>query len=582
LESASSIVAESNTFGAAGRRRPWGWWLVVTGMLLVALGLRLWGITWGLPFPYNVDERAHFVPKAVGFFTGDLNPHYQLNPAGFSYLLALVYAAWFRSATAVQSTYATDPTTAFLIARLTSAALGTASVGLVYMAGERLFDRWCGLLAGGILAVAFLPVFYAHQAINDAPTLAAVALSLVGAALTLRRGRTADYLLAGFGAGAAAAMKYNAGIVLLALVGAAAVRFAGGERRRATLSLLGGGTAAIAGFLLLHPYAVLDFSVFRDAMRFLVEYNARPPLVGERQDNGWLYYAWTLTWGFGWGPLALAVVGALLVIRRDRAAAAVAIPTVLLFWLYMGSQGRYFGRYIMPIMPVLALLAAYGGVQATRMVASRRPRLAAPAAAAVAVAALAQGIVYSVHSDVILSRADTRAELREWMVEHIPARTRFVMEPTVPRSWFRDAGLPRIDFASERWSRWQRTPELARRLARRHPGARKRADFQNYPYTLFPAMLDVYRDARACWYVSSSTQRGREIVQPGRTPDAIDFYRALDRESEVVFRASPLNAGTPPPRFQWDLSFNYYPLSYERPGPIMTVHRLRHCRPARG
>jgi hypothetical protein len=575
-------VAESSTGGAAGRRRLWGWRLAVAGMLLVALGLRLWGITWGLPFPYNVDERAHFVPKAVGFFSGDLNPHYQLNPAGFSYLLALVYAGWFRSASAVQSTYATDPATVFLIARVTSAALATTSVGLVCIAGERLFDRWCGLLAGGILAVAFLPVFYAHQAINDAPTLAAVALSLVGAALTLRRGRTADYLLAGIAAGAAAAMKYNAGIVLLALVGAAAVRFADGERRRATLGLLGGGTAAIAGFLLLHPYAVLDFSVFREAMRFLVEYNARPPLVGERQDNGWLYYAWTLTWGFGWGPLGLAVLGALLVIRRDRGAAVVAVPTVLVFWLYMGSQGRYFGRYIMPIMPVLALLAAYGGVQATRMVARWRPRVAMPMAAAVGVAALAQGVVYSVHSDVILSREDTRAVLREWMVEHIPPKTRFVMEPSVPRSWFRDGGLPQIDFASERWSRWQRTPQLARRLARVHRGAGKRADFQNYPYTLFPAMLDVYRDAGACWYVSSSTQRGREIVQPERTPDAIAFYRALDRESEVVFRASPLPAGTPPPPFQWDLSFNYYGLSYERPGPVMTVHRLRDCRPARG
>jgi hypothetical protein len=547
----------------------------------VALGLRLWGIKWGLPFPYNVDERAHFVPKAVGFFSGDLNPHYQLNPPGFSYLLALVYAARFHSASAVQGTYATEPTTVFLVARLTSVALATASVGLVYVAGVHLFDRWSGLLAGAVLAVAFLPVFYAHQAINDAPTLAAVALSLVGAALAVRRGRAAEYVLAGFGAGVAAPMKYNAGIILLGLVGAATVRFVGGERRRATLGLIGGGVAGIAGFLLLHPYAILDFPVFRDAMRFLVDYNARPPLVGERQNNGWLYYAWTLTWGFGWGPLVLALLGGLIAIRRDPGAGVVAIPTVLLFWLYMGSQGRYFGRYMLPIVPVLALLAGYGGVQATKTVATWRRRLAVPAAGVVATAALAQGIVYSVHSDVILSRTDTRTELREWMVEHVPPKTRFVMEPTVPRSWFRDGGLPRIDHALERWSRWQRSPELARRLAQRHPGARNKADFQNYPLTLFPALLDIYRHAGACWYVSSSTQRGRELVEPDRTPDAIAFYRALDRDSEVVYRASPL-AGEKTPPFQWDLSFNYYPLTYERPGPVMTVHHLRHCRPAGG
>ena len=42
-----------------------------------ALLLRLWGIRYGLPFAYNIDERSHFVPRAVGLFTkGTFDPHY--------------------------------------------------------------------------------------------------------------------------------------------------------------------------------------------------------------------------------------------------------------------------------------------------------------------------------------------------------------------------------------------------------------------------------------------------------------------------------------------------------------------------
>ena len=45
-------------------------------ILLVAFGLRVWSLGHGLPYSYNLDERAHFVPHAVSMTTGDLNPGY--------------------------------------------------------------------------------------------------------------------------------------------------------------------------------------------------------------------------------------------------------------------------------------------------------------------------------------------------------------------------------------------------------------------------------------------------------------------------------------------------------------------------
>ena len=79
----------ASSFWAGDRR----WLFALAIVTLTGLGLRLWGISWGLPFAYNLDERAHFVPRAVGFFqTSSLDPDYQLNPSGL--MLWIAGALW--------------------------------------------------------------------------------------------------------------------------------------------------------------------------------------------------------------------------------------------------------------------------------------------------------------------------------------------------------------------------------------------------------------------------------------------------------------------------------------------------------
>ena len=137
------------------------------------------------------------MPRAIGMLTLGWNPHYFANPPAFTYLLRLVFAAWFGGRAGVSHTFATDPTAVFTLARVCAALLGTLAVWLLYLAGARLFDRGVALLAAALEAVAFLPVFYAHLALNDVPTLAPLTLSLLGTAGVLRRGRTRDYVARG-------------------------------------------------------------------------------------------------------------------------------------------------------------------------------------------------------------------------------------------------------------------------------------------------------------------------------------------------------------------------------------------------
>src|SRR4051794_28655938 len=197
-----------------------GWRIALTAVLAAALGLRLWGVKHGLPYVYNVDENAHFVPNAIGLFGHGWNPHYFVNPPAYTYLLHVVFDVWFGGRKGVYDAYTVNPGEVFVVARLTAAAVGTVAVWLLYLAGAKLFGRAVGLLAAALLAVSFLAVFYSHLALNDVPTLAPIALSLWGTAGVLRDGRLRWYLLAGAGVGFACATKYTGGVVLVPLLGA--------------------------------------------------------------------------------------------------------------------------------------------------------------------------------------------------------------------------------------------------------------------------------------------------------------------------------------------------------------------------
>ena len=141
------------------------------------------------------------------------------------------------------------------------------------------------------------------------------------------------------------------------------------------------------------------------------------------------------------------------------------VPAPLIFLAFMGLQGRYFGRWLLPIFPILALLGAFFAVELARAGARRACSARAPwvrvAGAAVLVAALlAQGLIYSVHSGQVLSSADTRAITRSWMAANIPAGSHIVAEPISPDAWAREEpGAP--DRPHYRWCKY---PSLLSRI----------------------------------------------------------------------------------------------------------------------
>jgi 4-amino-4-deoxy-L-arabinose transferase-like glycosyltransferase len=544
----------------------WPWLLAIGVLFLIALALRVVGLKTGLPYVYNADENSHFVPRAIGMFGHSLNPDYFINPPAFTYVIHALFAVrWGTDPAAVGGAFAVSPTEAFTIARGASAFLGALAVPLTAIAGARLFeDRRVGLIAGALLAVAFLPVHYSHFALNDAPTLAPLALCLVGVAGIYRTGRTREYVLAGVALGVAIATKYTAGIVLATVVAAAfASPVAHARVRNLALAL----ALMCAGFVAANPYALLDRHTFWEGIRKQTETAGEDGgKLGLADSTGWTYYLGTFTWGFGWLPSLLALGGIGGLLARHRRLAIVLAPAPILLLLYLGEQSRFFARWMLPIYPILAILAAWALVA---LVSRVRLRVLLPVAAAVAVA---QGLVFSVHNDMVLARDDTRQVARDWMVDNIAPRTKIVVEPIAPDQWAADVGGSRV--TGNRWNKFP-TSRSCFFNGERLPSPCPTVKLEDYERTIVPARVDAYEKSGYCWVITGSNQFGRAYADPDEVPEAIRYYDELQRRADVVFRVSPYGRDAARVPFSFDYSFNYYPLTYERPGPEVIIYRLR-------
>ena len=535
--------------------------LALAAILLLALGLRLWGIEYGLPFAYQIDEERIYVRKAVRMLdAGSLNPHYMHNPPLLTYVLEAVFALRYGGAEAHRLVGdVPDREGLFLTGRVIVALIGTLAVGLTFVAARRFFDRRVGLVAALLMAVAFLPVFYSHVALNNVPATAAAVVSLIGTAGILRRGATRDYVLAGAFVGVAAATKYLDGIVVVPMLIATllAPRGAGTPSPFRTLAISCG--SALAAFVVCNPFALIK------PQHFIGSLGTQGDVVGVHKfgqdpDGGLAFYLEAFTWGLGWVPAIAALGGAVLLARANRRAALVLIPVLPLFILYMGLQTRYFGRWLLPALPIVCMLAAYGAVRASDLLASRlrRPQIAAAFAGVAALALAAQGLVHSVHVDRVLSRPHTQNLAREWMLENVPRDAKVFTEPFFANAW------------NSPWPRAISSPRLL--LGGEHA----------YDRYLSDRLVRSYLDHGYCWVVASSNYWGLALSDRLIGDRARDYYEALERNGTVRFSASPWGAvgspggpGSDVVPFDYDFSYDFYPLAYNRPGSMVQVYELR-------
>jgi hypothetical protein len=567
--------------------------LILALIVVAGLALRVWNNDYGLPFVYSIDEASHFTNRAVEMFWQDLDPGYYQNPAAFTYLvhalLRVLYGplgfAFDLPFGNVTEQFSKDPSDIWVAARTLAAVLCMAGVVAVYFTAKRLWGVREGLIAAALLAFAFLPVAYSRVAVTDVGSLTGVSLAVLFAVRAHEEDRLRDWALAGAAVGLAAAFKYTAGLALLPLLVAAMARPS--LRRAGGLGLA--GLAALLVFALLNPYLFTSLGDWWSDLRDQAEVAANDPKPGQ-ESGGVAYYLDSLTWGLGWAGLAATVAGTVLLMRRDLVRALILVSAPLALFAYLAVQSRYFGRWLLPAYPALALLAAYAIVRAVELL-PRRASLRAAAAAAVTLAVLAQPLAADIRSARALGREDTLNQARAFLDDRFAPGLRVSIEPAVPGRYFRSnpegtppAWLSRCE-QREGWTEpgWSYVAQDGRRVCEQYkPGLFVRPDggvrASAYGSVLGPEVIDDLRLYGYCHVMTVNVVRERAE----RDPQARAYYERLERESRLLREFSPYRDGADPVPFDFDLSYNLYPSAYERPGPTVRVYRLDDCEQAYG
>jgi 4-amino-4-deoxy-L-arabinose transferase-like glycosyltransferase len=372
---------------SSGLRWPGGA-TALAAILAGAAAIRFVGIQYGLPFGnlLNPDEQS-IVPRAWNLFHGGGgDPHW------FDYPTLLMYV------NAPFQLWHDQPS--FLTARIVEVVLSLLGIAASWWLGRRAFGTpIAGVVTAAIVAVCTIHVAYSRPAVTDV----ALALGVAAALALMVRGRIE---LAGIAVGLATGFKYPGVFLLVPLVVAGWQRWS----RLAVAVVLAG-----AAFVASSPFVV----VHRDQ----AWHQAR--VVQQRAQDGWLGFehdhaapvAFVERLWDGLGPVLIICAVGLVValVRRTRIDLILALFAIAYFVDLM-TLDAHFDRYVLPLVPPLAALAA-------------RFRSLAP----VTLLLLVVPLTWSIQDAKKLTRTDTRVIAHRWVEQHIRPRTHVAVDPSTPR-----------------------------------------------------------------------------------------------------------------------------------------------------
>ena len=398
-------------------------------IVLAAAVLRFWSLGAGIPYAIGDDEPQVMNRSLQMVKSGDFNPRFFDYPGLYLYAQAAVVVVRFVAGATVgewRSLDEVDSHDFYLWGRALTAALGTATVALVFFIGSRWGTRHA-LLAAALMAVMPLHVRESHFVLTDVPVTFFVTLAFL---LSLRASEhpvPKAWFWAGAAAGLAAATKYTGALALISPLLAVWMTPA------ARPSRLAGAFAALVGaavaYLVAAPYTVLDLPGFLNGYAQLMgSYTraaAEPPAIT------YLKHLRNAMWWPGFiAALAGVVFGLVRAVNgpgRVRWVVAVSFP-LLFFWV-LSKQSLVFGRYLLPLVPfvcVLSAIAIVSGVSLLRRFSIPRwPRTALITALTIAV--LLPPSVTAVNLNRSLA-SRTAADAYVWIHEHVQPNSRIVIE----------------------------------------------------------------------------------------------------------------------------------------------------------
>ncbi len=347
--------------------------MIVLAVFTISVVLRLFGIRWGLPDPsrlhsYHPDEVMILAPVVrMNIFEGDLNPHF------FNYGSLFLYIVYFArlilegigllDLSAPNSfAWVNQWAVLHLTARWLSALLGAGTVVMVYIWGHRLWGAKVSLVPAILLASYPLHLQHSHFATVDVPLTFFTTAALYF--LVFRQG-LCGLILSSFMSGLATATKYSVGPALfLAILSNIPLNPIKSTVVSALLSLI----VFFIGFFVGCPYSILAFDeFFRDFYwEAFVHSRQGHGYIFQNTGNGFVYHlVFNLPSAVGLSGCLAAVMGLVAALRKrhrtveERRTLRITLVFFLAYFIPLAFSQVRFCRYLMPVLPLLALWSGF-------------------------------------------------------------------------------------------------------------------------------------------------------------------------------------------------------------------------------
>ena len=338
-------------------------WLLFL-ILLLGLGLRLWGITWGFPrIDLNPDELNVFEISSR-LTLRDLNPHF------FSYSGLTFYLNYFSTHLLSLFHFNMDPVHQILVHRLWSVFWGTLTILLCYGAAKELFkSKKAAIIAAAFMSVMPLHIWDSHFGTTDIGLTFWTTLAFWLSIKAYHKASARYYFLAGTVIGMAMGVKFNGALAAASLMAAAIMTSL--ERRlswpKAFQYLVLAFLGVVIAFFIASPYTFLDYHHSIAAFFSEFKHSTNRGHFGfDLTAQGWQYHPYVyqlfaaFPFSLGFLLWLATLIGLFFFIYKSGLTLTVlGLSFAALYFLILGHWKFVPIRYYLPILPVLIIITAH-------------------------------------------------------------------------------------------------------------------------------------------------------------------------------------------------------------------------------
>lgn len=330
-------------------------------ILGVAAYLRLKEISETVFMGPTVDEPLVVVPVLKMLRTGSLDfQTYEYGGVWFYVLLAVFIIFAMREVATFHYKQVSEITDqAFYVAgRYATAFFSLITVGATYWIARRSFGKLAAILSSSIVALSYLCFSEAHQIRLDHLLTLFVIIAHCFLLNILEERSGLNYVLAGMFIGLAIATKYTVLPLFVSLILAHA--FAKGRTRWLDWNLIGALSAAVFTYVLFNAAALLHVNDLVFRLTRAVYHNLSPEHWSHEANRPLQNFKLLVLQGVGLFAIVPILFTLVQLVYRPDGRSLILWCFPILHLAMLGSYPSGFPRYLMPVIPNLAILAGEG------------------------------------------------------------------------------------------------------------------------------------------------------------------------------------------------------------------------------